>query len=176
MYNSCAFVAKDGSLLANYRKTHLWGDYEKSYYTPGNTFLDPVDFMGIKTSMLICFDIEFPEPARLLSLKGAQLLLVPTALVGLSMTTITVPSRALENHIFVAYANRSGPDTLQPGTRDLIFCGNSLIAAPSGEAIARAPKDRPELIIATVDVNEARWVEEIETNPYLTSRRGDLYH
>lgn len=131
--------------------------------------------MGIKVSMLICFDIEFTEPARILAIKGAQLLIVPTALVGMSMTTITVPSRALENHIFIAYANRSGADTSPTDGHSLKFCGNSLIAAPSGEAIARAPLDEPELIMATVDTEEPRWIEEVKMNPYLTSRRTDLY-
>lgn len=131
--------------------------------------------MGLKVSMLICFDIEFTEPARLLAVKGAQLLIVPTALVGLSMTTITVPSRALENHIFIAYANRSGPDTMPTDGHTLTFCGNSLIAGPSGEAIARAPLDKPELIMAVVDTDEPRWIEEVNMNPYMTSRRTDLY-
>ena len=131
--------------------------------------------MGIKVSMLICFDIEFPEPARILAQEGVQLLLVPTALVGLDMTTITVPSRALENHIFIAYANRSGTDTYQTDGRSANFCGNSLIAAPSGLALARAPLDVPELITATVDPTEPQWLAEVEMNPYLTSTRCDIY-
>lgn len=174
LYNSCAFVGKDGALVANYRKTHLWGDYEKSFFTPGNEFIEPFEFMGIKISMLICFDIEFPEPARLLATKGVQLLIVPTALVGFDMTTITVPSRALENHIFIAYANRCGADTYPDG-KTPIFCGNSLIAAPSGHAVARASRDNPELIVAVVDPDEPQWQAEVEMNPYLASRRTDLY-
>jgi predicted amidohydrolase len=163
-------------LVANYRKTHLWGNYEKSYFTPGNVFLEPFEFEGIKISMLICFDIEFPEPARLLSLKGVQLLIVPTALIGFDMTTITVPSRALENHIFIAYANRSGPDTYNTESSDITFCGHSMIAGPDGHALARASKEKEELIVATIDPLDPKWQAEVENNPYMTSRRIDLYH
>lgn len=167
-------MGKDGTLTANYRKTHLWGAYEKSFFTPGNEFLEPFDFMGIKVSMLICFDIEFPEPARILATKGVQLLIVPTALVGYDMTTITVPSRALENHIFIAYANRCGTDTYPDG-KISNFCGNSLIAAPSGHAVARASRENSELIFSVVDTDAPEWQREVEMNPYLTSRRTDLY-
>ena len=126
--------------------------------------------------MLICFDVEFPEPARILSLKGTQLLLVPTALVGFDMTTITVPSRALENHIFIAYANRSGTDTYETDHHESTFCGHSIIAGPDGHAMARASKERSELIIATIDPSDTKWQAEVDKNPYLTSRRTDLYH
>jgi predicted amidohydrolase len=175
LYNSCAFVGKDGSLLANYRKTHLWGEYEHSYFTPGSQFLEPFLFEGFKVSMLICFDIEFPEPARILALKGAQILIVPTALVGFDMTTITVPSRALENHIFIAYANRSGSDLYDHDGHQPTFCGHSLIAGPDGHALARASTDKAELIIAEIDSSDPKWAEEETLNPYLTSRRTDLY-
>jgi predicted amidohydrolase len=174
LYNSCIFIGKDGSCLANYRKTHLWGDYEKSYFTQGDRFLEPFEFEGLKVSMLICFDIEFPEPARYLALRGTQLLIVPTALTGIDMTTITVPSRALENHIFIAYANRCGLDTEGP-EHETWFCGNSLIAGPDGLALARASMDNPELIMAIIDPSDPKWQIEIDRNPYMTSRRTDLY-
>ena len=125
--------------------------------------------------MLICFDIEFPEPARILALKGAQLLVVPTALVGFDMTTITVPSRALENHCFIAYANRSGTDVYATDNKKTTFCGNSVIVGPDGHDLARASEHNAELIVATIDTSDMKWKEEADRNPYLASRRTDLY-
>lgn len=161
-------------MIANYRKTHLWGDYEKSFYTPGPGLLDPVEFMGIKLSMLICFDIEFTEPARILALKSAQLLIVPTALTSKDNTTLTVPSRALENHVFIVYANRCGSDRYPDG-HETTFCGNSVIVDPDGHDLARASASDPELLVVPIDTDEQRWKDSVARNPYLSARRTDLY-
>jgi predicted amidohydrolase len=81
-YNSVALFDKKGNLALNYRKIHLWSDYEKRIFTPGG--LEDLKVVTLdsnyKVGILVCFDIEFPEPARVLTLMGAELLIVPTAL------------------------------------------------------------------------------------------------
>jgi len=110
-YNSAQLINKDGSSLANYRKSHLWIDdmgYEK-VFKPGKEFENIVDCCGIKIGILICFDVEFPECARTLALKGVQLIAVPTAVFYTrfqNIPRILVPSRARENGVHIAYVNR----------------------------------------------------------------------
>lgn len=79
IFNSVQVVDKNGISVINYRKTHLWGEYEKLHFFPGKCLPPVVEIEGFKLSVLICYDIEFPEPARILAAKGAQLILVPTA-------------------------------------------------------------------------------------------------
>lgn len=93
-YNSIMFIDKTGVPLANYRKVHLFSEYEKKYFTPGDGFLPPFSFMGLKIGIMICFDVEFPESVRLMAMQGASVILVPTANTNPIQNLIMVPSRA----------------------------------------------------------------------------------
>jgi len=128
LYNSAQLVDKHGVSLLNYQKTHLWSDYESKYFTPGSA-LSPVADLGngFKAALLICFDVEYPEVCRCLALAGANVLIVPTALCTKLMTTVTVISRAIENHTFLLYSNVVGPHSSTDGSKNLTFCGNSVI-------------------------------------------------
>jgi predicted amidohydrolase len=147
LFNSAAVIGRDGSRLANYRKVHLYGDYENAYFRPGEGLVTTqVD--GIKLGVLICYDIEFPEPARALARAGVDLLVVPTSLMtpadGVALHM--VPTRARENQIFVAYANRLGREA------DLDYVGRSCIAGPDGADLARAGVEE-ELLVAEIDLS-----------------------
>ncbi len=162
VFNSAVFVAPDGS-LSSYDKVHLYGDYEKSLFTRGAAPFDILEFEGLKIGLLVCFDVEFPERVRDLALRGADAVLVPTALPksdgGAFIAQNVVPVRAFENQVFVAYANHVGDDAR------FSYQGQSCIAAPDGKLLAQGPHTVPELLIAEIDINAYNACRA--QNPYL---------
>ena len=162
VYNSAAFV--DGHATpAIYRKSHLYGDYERSLFKPETPVSCIVELSCLKLGMLICYDVEFPENVRRLALAGVDAVLVPTALpAGPSGTFIAnhmIQTRAFENQIFVAYINHAGAD------ERFTFAGNSRIAAPDGSLIAACSDDAESLIFA--DIDPGAFAVSITGNPYL---------
>ncbi|GAB3735848.1 carbon-nitrogen hydrolase family protein [Amycolatopsis oliviviridis] len=168
VYNAVQLIGPDGRRLANYRKTHLFGDIDRNWFEPGAEAVVQADLDGLRIGLLICYDVEFPELVRAHALAGTELLVVPTALMSpyeLVADTL-VPARAYESQLFVAYANRC--DTEQ----DLTYCGRSCVVAPTGEVLARAGAG-PELIRA--DVTRDALVASRLENTHLADRRPDLY-
>ena len=168
VYNAVSLISAQGETLLNYRKTHLWSEIDRSQFLPGAVLSPVIDLHGVKTALAICYDIEFPELARTLTLSGAELILVSTATAGpyLSTPERVVPARAEENGIFVAYANLVGEENGSP------YCGASCIVGPDGSDLARAGQER-EVIMAPIDRGAiARRRAEL---PYLADRRPDLY-
>ncbi|MFQ5953794.1 MAG: carbon-nitrogen hydrolase family protein [Kiloniellales bacterium] len=167
VYNAAMLVDASGRLAANYRKTHLYGSEEKRLFRPGESFAT-ADIGGLALGILICYDIEFPEPARLLALGGVRLVAVPTALKPADEDGAAqlIPARARENQVFVAYANRCGNEH---GVR---FCGQSRITAPDGRDLARAASGE-ELLVTEVD--PGAFADVRAANPYLGDRRPELY-
>ncbi len=163
VFNSAVYV--DG--LAEpviYRKSHLYGDYERGLFSapePGTVLFD---HRGVKCGMLICYDVEFPENVRRLALAGADVVLVPTALpAGYSGTFIAdhmIQTRAFENQVFVAYINHHGAD------ERFTFAGSSRIAAPDGSFLANALPHGEALMI--VSINPADFQVSKTENTYLT--------
>lgn len=175
VYNSAILIDSAGKTALNYRKTHLWDPeelYEKAAFVPGdclpvaNLYLPRVH-LEIVVGILICFDVEFPEPARVLALTGANLLLVPTAVIDSFPARYMVPCRAVENLVFVAYSNFCGPCAI---TTDEHFCGQSGIFSPHGVELARASEEFVGVLIATLDADEAR--EYIRRNNYMKERKA----
>jgi predicted amidohydrolase len=148
IYNAALFIGRDGQTLANYRKTHLFGPIEKGTFEPGQELMS-VDFNGLKVGLLICYDIEFPEAVRTYAVAGIDLVAVPTALMKPyeNIARSLVPTRAFENQLFVAYANRCG----QEG--DIEYCGLSCVCGPDGADIARAGSSE-ELIVAELNLSD----------------------
>lgn len=139
------YIDAQGSLRARYTKTHLFGPAERAAFVAGDQRPPVVEADGLRIGLLICYDVEFPECARQLALDGADLIAVPTALAGdfLEITSLIVPTRALENGVSVAYANHTG-------TSDgLYFHGRSLVAGPEGRALAAAGEEA-ELLFADI--------------------------
>jgi len=153
-FNAAIAIAPDGSVVARYHKRALFGDWEKGLFTPG---AQPVlfDFRGFRIALLICYDLEFPELAREAAGAGADLIVVPTSLM-LPYDEVAdhlVPTRALENQIFVAYANRAGAEN------GLHYAGKSTVSDPLGRSLAKAGSSGPTRISATLDkvaIAEAR--------------------
>ena len=168
VFNSVQLVAADGTRLANYRKTHLYGGFERAHFTPGGRQVVQAELGGLTVGLMICYDVEFPENARAHALAGTDLLLVPTAQLHpfQFVAESLVPVRAFENQMYVAYVNRVG----QEG--EFEFVGLSALAGPDGIARARAGRAE-ELLLA--DVDPGLLAASREANPYLADRRPGLY-
>jgi N-carbamoylputrescine amidase len=188
-FNALAIIDADGSHLGTYRKSHIPdgpGYQEKYYFNPGNT-----GFLAWKTryatiGTAICWDQWFPEAARAMCLKGAEVLLYPTAIgnelhgeiedltaSGDSMRSWqrVMQGHAAANVVAVVASNRIGTETSDSGK--LTFYGSSFIADQHGELIAEASRDKREVVTATVDLdrmraNRASW-------GLFRDRRPDLY-
>lgn len=168
IYNSVQLIDASGQRLCNYRKTHLFGDLDRSMFSAGADDFPLVELNGWKLGFLICYDIEFPENARRLALSGAELILVPTAnMIPYDfIADVTVRSRAFENQCYVAYANYCGSED------QIHYCGQSSIAGPDGNRIALAGLDEA-LIVGTL---ERQLLQDSRTaNRYLHDRRPELY-
>ncbi|MFB7917031.1 carbon-nitrogen hydrolase family protein [Streptomyces sp. NPDC056061] len=168
IFNAARLVGPDGAASANYRKTHLFGDFEQKWFTPGEEPVVGAELDGVRIGILICYDVEFPENVRAHALAGTDLLLVPTALMHPFpfVAESLVPVRAFENQMYVAYTNRTGPE----GAFE--FVGLSCLAGPDGAVRARAGRGE-ELVIGEVD--PALLSASREANPYLRDRRPGLY-
>ncbi|MFG2635072.1 carbon-nitrogen hydrolase family protein [Streptomyces sp. NPDC048362] len=168
VYNSAQLISADGTRLANYRKTHLFGCFERDHFTPGEQPVVQTELNGLTVGLLICYDVEFPENVRAHALAGTDLLVVPTAqmhpfqFVAESM----IPVRAFENQMYVAYVNRVG----QEG--EFEFVGLSTLAGPDGIARTRAGHAE-QLVLA--DADPAFLAASRAANPYLDDRRPGLY-
>jgi predicted amidohydrolase len=167
VFNSSILLDRNGTMLANYRKTHLYGQQENRLFQPGD-YLAIVELEGVKVGLLICYDVEFPEAVRALALAGAELIAVPTALMEpyCRVAQLVVPTRAYENQVFVAYANRCGHEA------DLNYCGLSCIVSPNGKDLVRAGT-KEGLFVA--EINVADIMASREKHPYLNDLRVDLY-
>ncbi|MOA28301.1 (R)-stereoselective amidase [compost metagenome] len=161
-------IDANGERLCNYRKTHLFGDLDRSMFSPGEGDFPVVELNGWKLGFLICYDLEFPENARRLALDGAELILVPTAnMIPFDfIADVSVRSRAFENQCYVAYANYCGHEG------DIHYCGQSSIAAPDGSRIAQAGLDEA-LIVGELD--RQLMIDSRAANRYLSDRRPELY-
>jgi N-carbamoylputrescine amidase len=189
-HNSAAVFDADGSVAGLYRKMHIPHDpgfNEKYYFTPGDLGFKAVGTKAGKLGVLICWDQWFPEGARLTALAGADVLLYPTAIGWDDAESGSVPvdeakalearhldawitiqrSHAIANGLFVAAANRVGREG------HLRFWGNSFIAGPGGEILARMDPESEGVIFA--DIDPARTESERRTWPFLRDRRVDAY-
>ncbi len=168
VYNSAQLISADGTRLANYRKTHLFGCFERDHFTPGEQQIVQAEVDGVRVGILICYDVEFPENVRTHALAGTDLLVVPTAqmhpfqFVAESM----IPVRAFENQMYVAYVNRVGREG------EFEFVGLSTLAGPDGIARTRAGRGEEQVL---ADVDAAFLAASREANPYLRDRRPGLY-
>lgn len=165
---SATLLDPRGKVLLDYAKVHLFGDDERKAFSPAAEAPGVVDFNGIKASLLICYDAEFPESVRAAATRGAELLLVPTALSeGFeSVPQVLLRARALESQLYVAYANHCGDADYGR------FLGGSIVAGPDGNVRAAAG-DSPELLFAEISTDAVAAARS--KVPYLRERRPDVY-
>lgn len=190
-HNTAVVLDTDGSLAGIYRKMHIPDDpgfYEKFYFTPGDA--DRIAFTPVQTALgklgvLVCWDQWYPEAARLMALAGAELLLYPTAIgwdreddaeeQGRQLDAWMTVQRAhaVANGLPVLVANRTGFEQAPDGNGGIAFWGNSFIAGPQGELLARADEEAEQVLIAELDPARTETVRRIW--PYLRDRRVDAY-
>ena len=182
LFNSAVMVTPQGEFHV-YRKAHLFVD-EKDLFDRGDSpfpvFEVPFghrhsDFelrASTKVGMLVCFDHFFPEAARSLALRGAQIICHPSNLV-LEYAHANSVTRAVENRVFWILANRTGSETL--GEKTLTFNGRSQIVAPDGRLLVAAGPDSEETLIADITPTEALDKKVTPRNDLLADRRTDLY-
>ncbi|WP_427135668.1 nitrilase-related carbon-nitrogen hydrolase [Pseudarthrobacter sp. S9] len=173
---TATLIDEDGQELLNYAKVHLFGPEERDAFAAAGAAPGVVDFHGLKTSLVICYDIEFPESARAAAVRGAELLLVPTALAGGfdAVPQLLIRARALENQLTVAYANHTGTE------EGCDFLGGSVVAAPDGSLLAEAGAGTELLFAELADAGpgasqNAAGDASGDAVAYLRDRRPEIY-
>ncbi len=186
-HNTAAVIDADGALLGVYRKMHIPDDplyYEKFYFTPGDTGFRAWSTKYGKIGVLVCWDQWYPEGARLTALQGAEILFYPTAIgwhPGEKKTCgadqhsaweIIQRGHAIANGCYVAAVNRVGLEK-PAGGAGLEFWGQSFVAGPSGQILAKADVSREETLLVPIDLDK---VDVTRTHwPFLRDRRIDAY-
>ena len=188
-HNTAVVFDTDGSIAGKYRKMHIPDDpayYEKFYFTPGDIGFQPIQTSLGKLGVLVCWDQWYPEAARLMALRGAEILIYPTAIGWESPDTEDEKSRqlnawiisqrahAVANGLPVVSVNRVGHEEDPSGnTNGIQFWGNSFVAGPQGEFLAQAGNTEATNIVVEVSLtrseNVRRWW------PFLRDRRIDEY-
>ena len=188
-HNTAVVFDKDGSIAGKYRKMHIPDDpayYEKFYFTPGDLGFEPIQTSIGKLGVQVCWDQWYPEGARLMTLKGAEILIYPTAIGWESTDTPEEKARQLEawvisqrghavaNGLPVIAVNRVGhePDPSKQ-TNGIRFWGNSFVAGPQGEILAQADNMKEENIVTDVDITRSEEVRRWW--PFLRDRRIDEF-
>lgn len=190
LYHNTAIVfEKDGSIAGHYRKMHIPDDpgfYEKFYFTPGDIGFEPIDTSVGRLGVLVCWDQWYPEAARLMALRGAEVLIYPTA-IGWNPDDddaekqrqreawITVQrGHAVANGIPVVSVNRVGyEEDPSEASSGIDFWGSSFVAGPQGEFLALCPENAAQDVVVEIDMkrseNVRRWW------PFLRDRRIENY-
>ncbi len=188
-HNTAVVFERDGSMAGMYRKMHIPDDplyFEKFYFTPGDLGFQCFETQHAALGMLICWDQWYPEAARLMALAGADFLLYPTAIGWDPRDSadernrqrdawITIQrAHAVANGLPVLVANRVGQEPDPSGsTGGIQFWGESFVAGPQGEIIARSQGESEQIVLATINRKRSEDVRRIW--PYLRDRRIDAY-
>ncbi len=188
-HNTAVVLEKDGTIAGKYRKMHIPDDpayYEKFYFTPGDLGFEPINTSVGRLGVLVCWDQWYPEAARLMAMRGAELLIYPTAIGWESSDTeeekqrqlgawITIQrGHAVANGLPVVTVNRTGHEPDPSGqTAGIQFWGNSFVAGPQGELLTEFPNHEEEVRVVEIDKtrseNVRRWW------PFFRDRRIDAF-
>ena len=171
LYNSAVLIGPAG-LVGVYRKTHLFFE-ETLFFALGDTGFPVYDIGSARVGLMVCFDWYYPESARTLALKGADIIAHPSNLV-LPNCPDSMVTRCLENRVFAVTCNRIGWEE-RGGKKKLTYIGNSEVVSPKGEIIKRAKPDQEELAIVDIDPLEARNKKINPYNDLLSDRRPEFY-
>jgi len=188
-HNTAVVFEKDGSVAGKYRKMHIPDDpgfYEKFYFTPGDLGFEPIQTSVGKLGVLVCWDQWYPEAARIMTLKGAEILIYPTAIGWFDEDSeeekarqldswITIQrSHAIANAIPVISCNRTGFEKDHSGVMDGIhFWGNSFVCGTQGEMLTQADSENETILYADITHDRTKEVRDIW--PFLRDRRIENY-
>jgi predicted amidohydrolase len=168
-YNSAVIVGPNG-FIGCYRKLHLFY-HEKQWFEPGNNGLHIYNIGEARIGLMICFDWFFPEVARYLAIKGADIICHPSNLV-LPYCPQAMITRCIENRVFAITSNRIG--TEKRTDESLTFIGTSQIVGTKGEILYRASPDREESMIVEIDPQHGRNKQITPMNHLFHDRRMDF--
>ncbi|HOV64503.1 MAG TPA: nitrilase-related carbon-nitrogen hydrolase [Spirochaetia bacterium] len=171
IFNSAVLIGPEG-VEGVYRKVHLFAS-EKKYFTPGDLGFPLFTVKGASIGMLVCFDHMFPEAARTLALRGAEIILHPANLVIPEYAQLTTRVRAIENRVFWVMANRYGSEVRKGKT--LLYTGRSQIIAQDGIVLSEAPENGDHLRVVDIDPHKALDKHVSQANDLFADRRKDLY-
>ncbi len=175
-YNTAAVIDADGKYLGKYRKNHIpqvKGFWEKFFFKPGNLGYPVFNTQFGKVGVYICYDRHFPDGARCLGLNGAEIVFNPSATVaGLSeyLWEIEQPAHAVANGYFIAAINRVGTEAPW-GIGE--FYGQSYVASPRGKILKKASRDKDELLVVDIDLDEVKEVRDLWQ--FFRDRRPETY-
>lgn len=188
-HNTAVVIERDGSIAGKYRKMHIPDDpayYEKFYFTPGDLGFHPINTSVGKLGVLVCWDQWYPEAARLMALRGADILIYPTAIGYESSDSREEQQRqrmawqtvqrghAVANGLPVVAVNRVGYEEDVSGrTHGINFWGTSFVAGPQGEIFYEASTDEEESVVVDIDLKHSEQVRRWW--PFLRDRRIDAY-
>jgi len=181
-HNTAVVFGPNGKILGTYRKMHIPDDpgfNEKFYFTPGDTGFQPIDTPVGRLGILVCWDQWYPEAARLMALRGAQILIYPTAIgwargekndvcqTQRNAWQTIQRSHAIANGLFVLSINRTGREN------NLDFWGTSFVSNPMGHVVEEASTHRAEIVRASLQLSETTTTRQHW--PFLRDRRVDAY-
>ena len=188
-HNTAVVFESDGSIAGKYRKMHIPDDpayYEKFYFTPGDIGFEPIDTSVGRLGVLVCWDQWYPEAARLMALRGAEILIYPTAIGWESSdhyaeqmrqrdAWVTIQrAHAVANGLPVISVNRVGHEPDPSGlTQGIVFWGSSFVAGPQGEFLYQASEKDEVNVVVDVDFTRSEQVRRWW--PFLRDRRIDAY-
>lgn len=188
-HNTAVVIERDGTIAGKYRKMHIPDDpayYEKFYFTPGDLGFRPIDTSVGRLGVMVCWDQWYPEAARLMALRGAEILIYPTAIGYESSDTAEEQQRqrrawqtvqrghAVANGLPVVAVNRVGHEADPSGqTGGIQFWGTSFVAGPQGELYYEASETEEESIIVDIDMGHSEQVRRWW--PFLRDRRIEEY-
>lgn len=188
-HNTAVAIERNGSIAGTYRKMHIPDDpgyNEKFYFTPGDEGFQPIRTSVGRLGLMVCWDQWFPEAARLMAMRGAEILIYPTAIGWDPSDTegerrrqsdawLTVQrGHAVANALHVVAVNRTGHEPDPSGrTGGINFWGSSFVAGPQGEMMAWLPPDREGVEVVEVNLERTEYVRRIW--PFFRDRRIDAY-
>ncbi len=188
-HNTAVVFEKNGEIAGKYRKMHIPDDpgfYEKFYFTPGDLGFEPIDTSVGRLGVMVCWDQWYPEAARIMALKGAEILIYPTAIGWFREDTKEEKNRqyeawlgvqrghAIANGIYVAAVNRVGFEKDPSKAIDgILFWGSSFVAGPQGEIIKKASFDKEEILVVSLDKKRMQDVRKIW--PFFRDRRIEFF-
>lgn len=188
-HNTAVVIERDGSIAGKYRKMHIPDDpayYEKFYFTPGDLGFEPIDTSVGRLGVLVCWDQWYPEAARLMAMRGAEMLIYPTAIGWESSDTseekerqlgawvISQRAHAVANGLPVISVNRTGHEPDPSGqTNGIQFWGNSFVSGPQGELITEFSNN--EEMVQVVEIDKTRSENVRRWWPFFRDRRIDAF-
>ncbi len=188
-HNTAVVIEKDGAIAGKYRKMHIPDDpayYEKFYFTPGDMGFEPIATSAGRLGVMVCWDQWYPEGARLMAMRGADLLIYPTAIGWESTDSDDEKERqrcawetvqrghSVANGLPVVSVNRVGYEPDPSGvTGGITFWGNSFVCGPQGEILFRASNHDEQNAVVEIDMSRSEAVRRIW--PFFRDRRIDAY-